>query len=331
MRFGWFTAVLSGLFLACSARGCRDSERTATAAPSRSTVAAVTVSVNSGASAAPRPRSLKAAMQELTWTFSDSALGRIDVVVVLPDRRPEQRFPLLVALHGRGEAMKGSQRGARGWVDDYALMRAMRRLSEPPLTAADFEGFVQSDRLALLNRSLRAEPYRGLVVLCPYTPDVLTGDRPFERILPYAKFLVQQLLPRAYRELPVEARSAATGIDGISLGGRVAVLSGLDEPQAFGIVGGMQAAFDSEDAPKLAAMAVAARHARPSLVIKLLTSEGDYFLNANRALSRALSQEGVPHRFFLVPGPHDYPFNRGPGALEMLLFHDRTLRGEPAP
>jgi hypothetical protein len=30
-----------------------------------------------------------------------------------------------------------------------------------------------------------------------------------------------------------------------------------------------------------------------------------------------------------VPGPHDYEFNRGPGAYEMLMFHDRVLRGQP--
>jgi hypothetical protein len=26
-------------------------------------------------------------------------------------------------------------------------------------------------------------------------------------------------------------------------------------------------------------------------------------------------------------GTHSYRFNRGPGGLEMLLFHDRALRG----
>ena len=30
-------------------------------------------------------------------------------------------------------------------------------------------------------------------------------------------------------------------------------------------------------------------------------------------------------------GPHDYVFNQGPGGVEMLLFHDRALRGEPSP
>jgi len=39
----------------------------------------------------------------------------------------------------------------------------------------------------------------------------------------------------------------------------------------------------------------------------------------------------VAHGFALVVGTHSYQFNRGPGALEMLLFHSRVLRGQPAP
>jgi iron(III)-salmochelin esterase len=30
----------------------------------------------------------------------------------------------------------------------------------------------------------------------------------------------------------------------------------------------------------------------------------------------------------VIPGGHDYTFNRGPGGIEMLLWHDRVLRGE---
>src|SRR5512133_1391239 len=94
---------------------------------------------------------LRLALEELTWSFNDTNLGRIDVVVVLPDRKPDQKFPLLVALHGRGEALKGPARGARGWVDDYALVRAMQRLSAPPLGTSDFEGIVTAQRLTTLN------------------------------------------------------------------------------------------------------------------------------------------------------------------------------------
>ncbi len=53
-------------------------------------------------------------------------------VVVLPERRADERFPVLVTMHGRGEALKGPDRGARGWVDDYALRRAIDRLAQPP-------------------------------------------------------------------------------------------------------------------------------------------------------------------------------------------------------
>ncbi len=274
-------------------------------------------------------RDLRLAMEERTWVFPATPLGELHVVVVLPDRMPDEKFPLLIALHGRGEAMKGSAIGARGWVDDYALTRAMRRLREPPLRSEDFEGFVEPQRLALFNRTLAQAPYRGLVVLCPYTADILAGDRPFARVRPYTRFLVETLLPRARRELPVEGTPETTGIDGVSLGGRVGILSGLAEPSAFRTVAGLQAAFDSEDAPRLADLAAEARRKNPGLVFRFLTSDDDFFRDANRAISRALTQRGLSHQLLIVPGPHDYSFNRGPGALEMLVFHDRVLRGLP--
>ena len=44
----------------------------------------------------------------------------------------------------------------------------------------------------------------------------------------------------------------------------------------------------------------------------------------------ALRARGVAHDVRELAGPHDYVFNRGPGGVEMLLFHDRALRGMPA-
>ena len=270
---------------------------------------------------------LRQGTEELTWTFDQTAIGRIDVVVVLPDRRPDERFPLLIALHGRGEAMKGPVRGARGWVDDYALGRAIRRLSMPPLKSDDFEDIVEPKRMNLLSATLQAQPYAGLVVLCPYTPDMLAGERPFERAYPFARFLVEALIPRARRELPVIDKPEATGIDGVSLGGRVSLLSGLYQPQEFGAIATLQAAFDSSDAPRLADLAARAKSRNPKLQFRFLTSDGDYFLAANRAIDQAFSASHIDHKFLIVPGPHDYIFNRGPGAIEMLFYHDRALRG----
>jgi enterochelin esterase-like enzyme len=253
----------------------------------------------------------------------------MQVVVAIPEHRAGAGpLPILIAMHGRGEAFKGPARGARGWIDDYWLLRAVERLQAPPLTNKDFQGFADPERLAQINRSLAERPYRGVIVVCPYTPDILAGDRPFNAAEPLTRFLVDELLPRVRRETPAAQASGATGIDGVSLGGRAALLVGLSRATAFGAVSTLQAAFDSADAAELARRAKQAVAANPKLVLRLLTSEDDYFLVANRNISKAFDDAAVKHELLEIPGPHDYEFNRGPGAYEMLLFHDRALRGE---
>ncbi len=254
----------------------------------------------------------------------------MSVVISIPARANEsERFPVLIALHGRGESFKGPARGARGWIDDYWLPRALERLQNPPLNRDDLLGLYGAKRLADLNARVASAAYRGLIVVCPYTPDILAGKRPFALAEPLARFLVEQVIPRVRRETPAQASALATGIDGVSLGGRAALLVGLSRPEAFGAVAGLQPAFDEDDASELARRARAARERQPKLRLRLVSSDGDYFLSSTRAISGALKAASVEHEFTVVPGPHDYEFNRGPGAYEMLLFHDRALRAVP--
>jgi hypothetical protein len=268
---------------------------------------------------------------ELTYEYRESPVGRMQVVVVVPAWKPgDPKFPVLITMHGRGESFKGPARGARGWVDDYWLPLALDRLAAPPLTNKDFHGFSDDERLSRLNESLKQKPYRGLIVVCPFTPDILAGDRPFDAARPLAAFLVDELLPRVYRETPALGTPSATGIDGVSLGGRASLLVGFDRPKAFGAIATLQAAFDSADAPELGRRAVHALAENPKVHLRLLTSDGDYFLRANRSISQAFQAASVSHELVIVPGPHDYEFNRGPGVYEMLVFHDRALRGEAA-
>jgi enterochelin esterase-like enzyme len=267
--------------------------------------------------------------QELTWVYPNAPTGLMHVVVSVPKRpNPKARFPVLVALHGRGEALKGPVRGARGWVDDYWLPRAIERLHHPPLTSQDLLHMVDSSRLQRLNASLASTPYRGLIVVCPYTPDIWAGNQPFSRAKPLTQFIVDQLLPRVYRQTPALSSPMATGIDGVSLGGRAALLVGLNRPEAFGAVASLQPAFSSADAPALAALAKAAVASNPRLRIRLLTSLEDFYLVSTKHISGAMTQAGVQNQLDVVVGTHDYDFNRGPGSYEMLLFHDRALRGE---
>jgi hypothetical protein len=269
--------------------------------------------------AAPGTRSVEV----LEWSFASDAGPSARAAVILPKGKTQEKFPVLVALHGRGEARKGPELGALGWPRDYALTQKIRRLSAPPLTNEDFEGFVTPKRLAEHNTSLAKDPYKGVVVVCPYLPDL--DLKSALALRDYGDYLVRVVLPRARRELPVLASRGATGIDGVSLGGAVALRAGLLFPDEFAQVGSLQAAIDDPQIPELVSAAKAARAKQPTLKLRLLTSENDYFRRVVTATSQAMRAESVEHELLTVPGPHDYPFNRGPGAIEMMLWHDRGL------
>lgn len=272
---------------------------------------------------------VKSPQTEVTWSYPDTPVGPMNAVVVVPERLADERFPVLLTFHGTGEARKGPEKGARGWLDDYGMSRALTRLKHPPLTSEDMQGFVDEGRLAKLNAALAKEPYRGLVIVNSYTPDMLRGDEPFSKVSPLAKFVIEELLARASRETPAIGTPQTTGVDGISLGGRAALAIGLRNPEAFASVGGLQPAFDLDNASAVATRAAQAHQKNPALSFRLLTSEGDYFLASTKAMSAAMKQAGVPHTLVVWPGPHDYPFNRGPAVYELLIHHDRVLRGLP--
>jgi hypothetical protein len=267
-----------------------------------------------------RPSSL----DERVWRFADTPFGPLHAVILTPREAPAaQRFPLLIALHGWGESQRGPERGAWGWARDYELGASDRALRARPLARESFLGCLTLPRFRQLRDDLAARPYRGMVVVTPYTPDLL--DEP-ERATRYARWLAEVLVPRARRELPVLAGRAATGVDGVSLGGLLALEAGFAHPEVFGVVGALQPAVRRRIPRVLSRL----RAGAPPQRLRLLTSDRDYLRPDVRALHRALASRRVAHELVEVAGPHDYVFNRGAGGLEMLLFHDRALRGEPA-
>ncbi len=258
----------------------------------------------------------------LEWRFPTDEPERA-VAVVPTWGGATARFPVVIALHGRGEALKAPADGAMGWPRDYELVRAMRRLCSPPLVSEDLEGLTDEASLAALNLELAAAPFQGLVVVCPYVPDIdLTQAAALAR---YARFVTEVLVPRARSEAPSLGAPASTGIDGVSLGGAVALHVGLGNPLAFGAVGAIQPAIRAEDAPAWTERALAARRKNPNLSLRLLTSADDYFRDAVTRTSQAWRAAGIPHEFSIAPGPHDYIFNRGPGSIQLLRWHDRVL------
>jgi hypothetical protein len=233
-------------------------------------------------------------------------------------------LPTIVALHGRGEADHGLDDGAHGWERYYALGIINGRLFAPPLTPEDVGGFLDNDRIAAINASLAKNPYAGLCVACPYTPNL--GHPSVEEAQPFARFVTRELLTKSCDLTGAPRTREKTGIDGVSMGGRLALLVGLSHPEVFGSIGALQPQIDVWEAPMFAELAKKAME-KQKFTLRLVSSTDDAFLDAVQALDAELTKVGVPHRTIITKGPHDYVWNKGPGGCEMLMFHERVLRG----
>ncbi len=243
-----------------------------------------------------------------------------------PDGRehpPHERLPIVIALHGQGEARRGPERGFLGWVTDYHLPDAFGALGRGTLTESDYQGFVRAEHLAARNRALRAQPFRGVMVVTPYTPDLMSEPPGSDSLRAYGDWLVGPMLTAVRTELPFAAQTRdGTGIDGVSLGGMIALDVGLRHSPELASVGGIQPAV-RDRVSALAPLADGTQH------IRLLSSDDDPFLGVTRDLSAALLARHIDHDLVVTPGPHGYDFNRGPGGIELLYFHDRVLAREP--
>jgi enterochelin esterase-like enzyme len=240
-----------------------------------------------------------------------------DVLVLVPEgTHAPGSLAVIVALHGRGEAVRGPQRGARGWLDDYALEPAFAAMARGRVESSDAAGMASEAQLRAMTRALRAHPFRDVAVVMPYTPDLIDEAPGSEAIAAYGQWLVEVMLPTVRRSLPaLGADPARTAIDGVSLGGMLAIDVGLRHPEAFASVGGIQPAVRG----RLAAYGPLATSATRCL--RLASSERDPFLRATRGLSTAWRARGIAHELVEYAGPHGYSFNRGPGSLELLRFH----------
>jgi hypothetical protein len=269
----------------------------------------------------PAPPPVERSLEVLDWKFPAEFGGEKRCVVLVPKPIPPGvKLPVLVALHGLGETIDPVT-GANGWLKAYELDRSYLRLFSPPLEPIAFQGFVTSERLSEINEALASRPFGGVIVACPYMPKEIGGPLPIEV---YARWLGERLLPRLRSELPAETSASATGIDGVSLGGWAAIRIAMARPDLFGAVGALQPAVMDYPMVEWATALIAEKLGKRPL--RIVTSTEDLYRNTLTELDKRLRSKGIPHEFALTPGPHDYPWNKGPGGIEMLLFHDRVLR-----
>jgi enterochelin esterase-like enzyme len=325
--FCFCALFVGGALLGCHSgeqRGAALNDSVTTASPSVRAVAQP-AAASAVQAAPPLAPFISGGYRQITWDFR-GPFGPQPVVVVVPKSADEShRLPVLVVFHGRGESLKAPGRGARGFIDDYGLLSALQRLEDPPLARSDFGGFVSAERLQAINDALARQPYRGLIVVCPYLPDILRTENLFTEGKELAEFIATVVLPKVYAQTPALPGPAHTAIDGVSLGGRAALALLSFAPQAFAVAAATQPAVDEKEIARLATFAARARQRNPQLRLRLLTSDEDYFRQPTLDLSRALTEKQVAHQLDQVRGNHSYDFNRGPGVYEMLLFADQAL------
>jgi pimeloyl-ACP methyl ester carboxylesterase len=254
----------------------------------------------------------------------DAELGRRFTLFTPRGLARDERVPLVILLHGLGEA--GDPRaGAYAWTDRYGLATSYDRLRTPPIQRTSKRLDWTDARLGQVNADLLRTPFRGLALACPVTPNVAKLKDPGGALDRYASWLVDVVVPRARKEAPVVADAAHTHLDGCSMGGFVGLEVFLRRPDVFGAWGGVQSAFGAQRAAGYAdrLAKVVKKIPRP---IHLETSEQDPFREANQLLSSELKKRAVPHQLQVLPGPHDQPWLREAGTIEMLLWHDRLPR-----
>jgi enterochelin esterase-like enzyme len=237
---------------------------------------------------------------------------------------------LLVALHGRGEA-HDPEIGVRAWLDRYGLGSAYERLSTPPLASRSRRGDWAPGRIDELNGSLARVPFAGLVVACPFTPDpARTRGGASAVVRELGRYVVEELVPEVRTLGPIVEGAEGVRVDGCSMGGPLAIELFLARPDRFGALGIVQAAMGPHRAAGYAERLRAARMAHHRDPVHVLTSTADPFREGAEALSRELTRAGVDASLRVAPGPHDQPWLRESGTIEMLVFHERGPVGAPA-
>ena len=240
------------------------------------------------------------------------------------------RLPVLILLHGLGETHNETE-GAFAWIQRYGLLSSYQRLLHPPVNRADAKHrYLTPTRAEQINHQLALRPFQGMILVCPFTPNVFDMNTR-KAIADYGAWLVQILLPEVRKRTPARQTVRATGIDGCSLGGYISYQVFQQRPQDFYTCGGVQAAFGKPSAAAYAARMAEIVKQHGKRAIHVQTSSEDPYHDANVLFSKHMAQRRVPHDLRVPPGPHNQPWLIDVGTLEMLLWHDRQFAGDQTP
>jgi predicted esterase len=244
--------------------------------------------------------------------------------LLLPRHPTAKPLRLLVALHGLGETH--SQRiGARAWIDRYGLGTCYGRLLAPPVKALGSRSrHWTSEQLNRINLALKQRAFRGFAVLCPFTPNVYRLPRK-KALDDYASWLSDEVLPRARREANISHKAKDTHLCGCSLGGYVGLEVLLRKSTTFGAFSSLQGALGRHRIARYSKSLAALSKQHGPRPFLLASSSADPFLDVNRQLYNKLRKQHLDAELYIGKGPHNQPYLRDHGTLQLLLWHDRQM------
>ena len=255
-------------------------------------------------------------------------VARRALMLVPENLDPGERHPAVVLLHGYAHALKPERVAIRAWEDSFAVTQAYERLCSPPIEPLyQRAAYLSDSRQDELNHSLFTDPFHGLVLVCPYTPNPYFRRQSGPLFRLYAEWLEQELIPAVCHRGPVAVDAKRIGLTGVSMGGQVALEVFLRRPELFHSFCGIQIAINRRQAWTYAQRLRKVLGRVGPRPLEVITSSNDYYRYANESLHQALRNGHVPNRLLRPRGPHTPAWMREIGALEALLFHDRHLHG----
>jgi enterochelin esterase-like enzyme len=246
------------------------------------------------------------------------------VAVSLPldyEKHATRKYPLVIAFGGAGECARSPREGALAWLHYYKTDEAVRALANNRLTPDDFRRLITAPHLNDFNRRLKNRPYGGIILACPSSP--LLSPQVGLEYPEYEEYIMDELVPALKTRYRVA--DGRVGVDGVSMGGARAMYYGFKYPEVFSSIGSVQGAFGPYfDVYRH----FVERHGETlkKRSIQLVTSDRDPLAPSVERMHQLLVDNSIPHLYLKLTGPHDYIFNQGPGALELLVFHDHALR-----
>ena len=171
------------------------------------------------------------------WTFDETHPFVHRAMVLAPKHLAAgEKAPVLVLFHGLGEAKEGHASGTFAWLDRYGVGSSYARLRHPPIASVEKRRDLTDERATALNADLAARPFGGLVLVCPFTPNVWSFKSTETALDALGAFVTGPLLQRVSREVST-AGAARVGVDGCSLGGFVALEVFSRHPARFATAG----------------------------------------------------------------------------------------------